>query len=208
MKCILSLVVTLSLLLCAPVAMAHKVLIGAWLEGDTIVAEVGFGDGALAAGARVKVQDVESGEVLLEGLADEEGVYKVVLPAAIFARGNNLLVVADAGAGHRAEAIIEAAEFPTAPVVTAADSASVSDTQAYPVEAETTVEYAPGLAIGEVELKALMREAVKAEIRPLRREIEAMSDQGPGPTEIIGGIGYLLGLAGLAALLKRPKPLG
>ena len=180
-------------------AWGHRVVMGAWLEGDTLVAEVGFGDGSSAAGAKMLVQDKASGEILLQGEADEEGVYEVSVPAEIFARGQDLLVVADAGSGHRAEATIEVAEFP-------GSGQAESETQE-PATSEMAElqEIVVGEGLDETALRALVQEAVRTEVRPLRREIEALSERKPGPTEVIGGIGYLLGLAGLVALIKRPK---
>ena len=189
-------------LLGASTALGHKVIVGAWLEGDEVVVEVGFGDGSMAEGARVSVLDKVSGEVLLEGQVDAEGVYTTVVPAEILARGRDLQVVADAGSGHRAETIIEAAEFP--------DTVAVADTAQSPARTDgpPNRELADGTSLDEAALEALIRKAVQDEVRPLRRKIEALSDSKPGPTEIIGGIGYLFGLAGLVALLKRPGRKG
>lgn len=192
-------IAVLGVLLCASAAFAHKVMVGAWLEGSTLVAEVGFGNGDLAAGAKVWLQDAASGEKLLEGEADEEGVYEVQVPAEIFARGKDLLVVADAGAGHRAEAVIKAADFPDA--ANAEETVSAEGAGA----AEAAGQVQEETSVGQAALAALVRQAVQAEVRPLRRKLESMDKKGPGVSEILGGIGYLLGFAGLAALLKRPK---
>jgi nickel transport protein len=181
---------------------------GAWLEGDTLVAEVGFGDGSAADGAVFKVTDLETSEFILRGEADPGGLFEVVWPPEVFARGKDLLVTVDAGAGHRAEAKISAADFPRGSAEQESLQGSGQESgqeSALAVKQASSAE--PGINVEQ--LRALVREETSAivqkELRPLRREIAALGDAGPGVTEIMGGIGYLLGLAGLAALIKRPK---
>ena len=52
---------------------------------------------------------------------------------------------------------------------------------------------------------AAVAENLSQEIAPLRRDILALSQRGPGIPEIVGGIGWIVGLAGLGALLLRRK---
>jgi len=43
---------------------------------------------------------------------------------------------------------------------------------------------------------------VEEKVAPLRRILLDQQEKGPGMTEIFGGIGYLLGLAGLLAYAR------
>jgi len=57
-------------------------------------------------------------------------------------------------------------------------------------------------------LRKLVRQEVGAvvqeQLQPLRRELRALQKQGPSVADIVGGIGWILGLAGVAVLVRRP----
>ena len=52
-------------------------------------------------------------------------------------------------------------------------------------------------------------QAVESRMAPVKRLLLESAQKGPGPTEIIGGIGYIVGLFGLAAFFsarRKNKP--
>ncbi|MFW5735177.1 MAG: hypothetical protein ACOCWR_08965 [Oceanidesulfovibrio sp.] len=182
--------VLLTMLLIAAMATnagAHKIMLNAWAEGDMIATETAFGDGSAGNGASVTVTDAATGEEVLTGFADDTGFYEAQLPAEVIARGNDLRVVSNAGAGHQAETVVPAEEFAAAPA-----TPSASDDEAL-------AESVP--AVDPAALRALVGEAVREEIKPLRRELMSMRDTGPELSSIVGGVGYILGLFGVAALV-------
>lgn len=65
-----------------------------------------------------------------------------------------------------------------------------------------------GPVLDQAALQALVEAAVEKKIAPLRAMLVAEKEKGPGLTEIIGGIGWLVGLAGLAAYAgsRRGRP--
>ena len=75
---------------------------------------------------------------------------------------------------------------------------------------------APAVALGEsrgvvldpAALSALVEAAVEKKIAPLRAILVGEKEKGPGLTEILGGIGWLVGLAGIAAYAnsRRGRP--
>lgn len=179
-------------------AMAHKLLVMAWIQGDQLVGEAAHGDGSFAANARVALLDGESGAELLSFSADEHGDFQTPLPAEVLARGKPLLVRVEDGAGHRAEYVIDARE--SAPAAQAADLEAdplVVQAEAHGHEAEIFVD--------QEMIARMVREAVRQEVAPLRREIIALSQSGPGISEVLGGIGYIIGLAGLGFWLLRRR---
>lgn len=48
-------------------------------------------------------------------------------------------------------------------------------------------------------LQGLVDKAVAKRVAPIRKELAELSEQRVGPTEIAGGIGYLVGLGGMFA---------
>jgi nickel transport protein len=47
--------------------------------------------------------------------------------------------------------------------------------------------------------------AVDSRMAPVKRLLLESARQGPGPTEIVGGIGYIVGLFGVAAFLSARR---
>lgn len=174
-------------------AMAHKLLVMAWIQGDQLMGEAAYGDGSFTANAKGTVLDGASGEQLLTFTTDDSGAFQAVLSAEILARGAPLLVQVGDGVGHRAEYVIDAQEY--APAAQADSSALQA--QAHGHEA--------GIGLDQEVIVRMVREAVRQEVAPLRREVIALSQSGPGFSEILGGIGYIIGLASLGFWLLRKR---
>lgn len=56
-------------------------------------------------------------------------------------------------------------------------------------------------------LRTMVRQEVEAalrqEVQSLRRDLRALQPEGPRIADIVGGVGWILGLAGLAVLARR-----
>ena len=76
---IAALVLTLALLVLAPLASAHKVNVFAWVEGDTVHVEGYFAGKKKAQDSLVEVFD-SSGEKLLDGRTNERGEFSFKIP--------------------------------------------------------------------------------------------------------------------------------
>lgn len=169
---------------------AHKVTVFAWVEGDTVQTESKFSGGRVAKQARIEVYD-GSGNFLLDGLTDDEGRFSFAAP-----KKEDLQVVLVAGAGHRNTWMIKAAEF-------AGQTPRVAED--HPVATNTTqplVENAlpQGVEVSRDELQAMIETALDKKLQPVLHRLRQMED-GPRLSEIIGGLGYILGLVGLGAYL-------
>ena len=87
---------------CLPAAaLAHKVTIFAYIEGDTVYSESYFSDGRPAIAATVTVADAQ-GKQLLHGVTDAKGHYNFPAPAK-----TDLRLTLDASMGHRASFILK-----------------------------------------------------------------------------------------------------
>ncbi|HDQ40376.1 MAG TPA: hypothetical protein ENN39_05025 [Desulfonatronum sp.] len=177
-------------------AMGHKLLLMAWIQGDQLMGEVAFGDGTFAANAKIAVQDALSRDEILTVHADERGLFESALPMEVLSSGRSLLVRASDGAGHLAEVTIGAEEIAPAGPETTADDPNVSP-------ARSVLE--PAHLFDREEIRRLVQETVSQEVAPLRRDVLALARSGPGITEILGGIGYIIGLASLGFWLLRRR---
>ena len=172
-------------------ALAHKVTIFAWVEGDRVFTESKFSGGRRATRAKVAVFDRE-GTQLLEGTTDERGAFSFGIPKL-----TDLRIVLNAGTGHRAEWTITESEIRQAGYQ------------------EETREVAPprqasgNLGLGKQEIQELIDESLYRRLTPIVKMLAELQTKGPSMTEVIGGIGYIVGLMGVALyFLSRRKKEG
>ena len=191
--------------------MAHRLLVFAVAEGPVIEGSAYFAGGAPASGVDVLIEDV-SGEVLAElsPSADGSFSYRAKTPA-------KHVVVARSGDGHRAEWTVRAAELAPA-FVGSATSQSVTTTGSgadvapahrlgpATVQLSTPLTQAQtptvdGSTVDQSDvdpaLTAAIELAVARQLRPLREELAAARSRA-SLRDVLGGIGYIIGLAGVA----------
>ena len=171
-------------------AFAHKVTIFAWVEGDTIYTQSKFSKGRKAKGALVTVFDME-GNRLLEGTTDEKGEYSFKIP-----KKTGLKVVLKASMGHMAEWKIPVEEI-------AAAQASQNKTPEAGVIGDTTspsnrTPISGPTGLQKEEIKRLIDKSLDQKLSPIISMLANCQDRGPGISEVMGGIGYIFGLVGVA----------
>ncbi len=189
-----------ALALAALPASAHKLQVFAFAEGARIQGSAYFAGGAKAQGATIKMEDAE-GHVLAELTPGPDGSFSYTAQARM-----DHVIVADSGDGHRAEWRVTASElaagFPDAPRLPAKQrSAATSATRDTPVASRSdpppiSLPQSTGAPSAPVDLATIER-AVARQVGPLREELRAAQDQAR-LHDIMGGIGYILGLVGIA----------
>jgi len=160
-------------------ALAHKVTIFAYVEGDTIFTESKFSGGKRAINAQILVFD-RQGKQLLEGKTDRKGEFSFKIPKVA-----DLRIVLNAGMGHRAEWRIPESEIKQA-IGAAENKGAPGSSQPIAV------------SLGKEEIKELIEDSLDRKLRPIVRMMAESQSKGPSVTEIIGGIGYIFGLMGVA----------
>lgn len=172
---------------------AHKVNIFAYVEGGKIYTESYFNDGKKCMDSKIEVFDNQENK-LFEGLTDEEGMLSLEISPEDIIDGD-LKVVLTASMGHRAEYIIPANEL-----------RGVTElTQEKPEESASKV--SPEISSFDVkEIQSLIEDTLDEKLMPIIREIKKSQENRISPTEIIGGIGYIVGIFGMIAyFLSRKK---
>lgn len=193
----------LMLLICllwASPAWAHKVSIFAWVEGDMIHTESKFGDGKRVKGGTVSVFDPD-GQLLVEGRTDDNGAFSFAPPCRC-----DLRIVMSAGMGHQNTWTLSATELPGP-----AASTKPPLPTAEPIVRETVPPPGLGtpaapLTAGEVE--AIVARQLDEKLQPLTRMLVQTTDKGPSFRDLLGGIGYIMGLVGLGAYVRYRKEGG
>jgi nickel transport protein len=189
--------IALLLPLISATAQAHQLKVFATVEGMQVVGSVYFAGGGAAPEANVLVTD-DAGEVLARLEPDEEGHFRYQADAATVHR-----VIAETADGHRSEWRLSADDFSAGLAVMKAATDRSDDAQ--PLASDPTGQRQAAASRLDAEQLAALDLALARQIRPLREELMATRD-ALRLQDILGGIGYILGLAGLA-LWWRCRPL-
>ena len=180
-------VISLLLLLSPLLLWAHKVYIYAWAEGDRVFTESFFPDGLRAAHSQIEVFD-EHGNKLLTGKTDSQGMFSFKLP-----QKEDLKIVLRTPGGHRAEFNLKVEQKPTGE-----DRQEGGHTRRPPPIVEIP-------CMTEEEIRAVVEKVLDEKLRPVQKRLVEYQKRGPGVTEILGGIGYIIGLMGVAVYFSRRK---
>ncbi|MBG3877952.1 hypothetical protein FVW20_13275 [Desulfovibrio oxamicus] len=190
-------------------ALAHRVNIFAWVEGGAIRCETSFSSGNPARKATVTATLAGSGTVVGTAVTDAKGACSLPITPELRAAKADLVIEVQAGEGHRNTWTMPAEEYLAAPVAEAVKSAAASPAAPFaspaPTVAATTTAPAPsaagpstGTAVDEAALRRIVAEVVAEQVAPLRHSLAAMQSGGPRMSDVAGGIGYIVGLAGIA----------
>ena len=206
-------------------AWAHSVYIFAWVDDGQICTESYFTQRNKVAGGEVIMADA-TGSPLATGITNPQGLYCFALPdkaqplqfiilagaghrGTFNMRENELAAVI--------EAMIKLPEATTASVTASAITPQMPQQSATETSATQepagTISPSPALAqtasaqpvqttLNEAQLRAIMQDTVRQELQaqlsPLRQQLaEQQGDTIPSVREIVGGMGWLLGLGAL-----------
>jgi nickel transport protein len=180
---------------------AHGVNVFAWVEGRTVHTESKFSGGKRVNGGIVEVHATTGGK-LLEGKTDGQGRFSFDLPEGFKDSGAGLRIVLNAGMGHQDEWLVGPEELgaiggpdaahapPAAPVATGGPSPAAPPS---------------GDAVSSTEHLHLLEQTLDRKLAPLMQRLNALEDRGPRLSEIVGGIGYIVGLIGVALFFQSRR---
>lgn len=207
-------------------AMAHKVMVFAWAEGEMVHTESKFSGGKKVNHGKISVMDGK-GEVLLAGETDDAGKFSFRAPVR-----ETLTIVMDSGMGHRAEWTLPAHELAatltSSGIPENADVRGNSDLQkkngvleksevsaggsllsgGLDVPLAGKGEKAGGSVLSEADIRmieAAVDRALDRKLAPLKKTLAEEKGAGPKVNEIFSGIGYILGLAGVGIYFNNRK---
>lgn len=175
-------------------AWAHKLKAFATAEGATLVGYAYFSSGGRSRQASVTVTDAD-GEVLATTITDDEGNFRVEAKRRI-----DHQVIVDGGDGHAATYAVTASELPDTLPAGGGQLAAPVSVATVPADPPTEV---ASLAM-DAGLRAFIDRSVSRQIRPLREQIDAYQEK-IWWHDVLGGIGYIIGLGGLAFGLSERR---
>ncbi|MCF6186671.1 MAG: hypothetical protein L3J49_04240 [Desulfobulbaceae bacterium] len=168
-------------------ALAHRIQVLAYPSGGEIIVEATLGnEQPVTRGSEVTVTKSVNGDVLLRGETDMQGRFTFPIPE--LSPDTGLLISVNSGMGHLGSSTLTPEEL-----------VKLSETR----EAEESK--ASSLSPEEQRLSELISRAVAREVEPLKHMLAKKMDSGPSMRDIIGGIGWLVGIGGLLAALKKKR---
>jgi len=202
-----------ALLFPANTALAHKVMIFAWADGDTVHTESKFSGGKKVRGGEIIVSDPE-GNKLVIGKTDDEGEFSFKIP-----KKTSLKIEVIAGMGHRGEWTLPAEELgDVGAAETPRAEPSVPETETVPKQEQAVSETAPVTVEAQKEnppvsfaplksedIQSAVEKALDNKLKPVMKLLAESREQKPSLRDILGGIGYILGLMGIAAYFNSRK---
>jgi len=196
-------------LLFVSLANAHKVNIYAYAEDGMVHSESYFVDGTKCKNSLLEVFDKKDGTKLIEGKTDEKGKFSFKIPKV-----TSLKLVLHASMGHQADFTIgedevrEAVGMKQPPKSSSVKVPSKSEGgTSMKIQKKETAEKSELKGISESEIEAIVENVVDRKLKPMERMLVKLQESSgkPGITEIVGGIGYIIGILGIVAYFKARK---
>src|SRR4030042_2851984 len=180
-------------------ALAHRVLVFAYAQGDTIHTESKFVPHTPVRQGEVQVLEQKTGNVVLTGKTDAQGKFSFKIPPEAAARKMDLKIVGEGGMGHRGEWLRKADGY----------LAGVKPEKAVPASA---VPAAPPAGMGAKPgaddrqmLEEALNQALERQLAPVKEMLAQLTTHLTSLPDIIGGLGYILGLFGLWAYCQSRR---
>ncbi len=188
----------LLLLLMAPrPAAAHKVSVFAWVESGTVHTESKFSGGRRVNKGKIEAFDHQD-RLVHEGTTNADGYYGFAVPEG----AQTLRIVLTAGAGHTNHWTIAAEELGTA--------GGQSDSAERPLTSATAQPSVPAAAeyrshgVDAQTIEAIVERTLDRKLAPIRSQL---AQQRWRIQDILAGLGYIIGLMGLASYLHYRKQI-
>lgn len=176
-------------------ALAHKVTVFAWVEGETVLGESKFSGGKKAQNAEVIAWDL-NGKELLRTRTNEKGEFSFPIPEKTAMR-----IELIAGMGHKGEWTIPLEDFGvTGGTESAPDKRIEPPTPVAKPDSEQAAQTPASIdpALLEAIVENAVTKALNKKITPLTKMVADLEQKGPSINDIFGGIGYIFGLMGVA----------
>jgi nickel transport protein len=190
-------------LLCdATISLAHRVIVFAWVDGDTVYVECKYSGGRKVRNGQIIVLDTK-GRTLLQGKTDDRGQFAFNAPEK-----QDLKIVLNAGMGHRAEWLVEGEEFLDQGVTERSaipKAKSKNGSIITKVSSESTQEVHAIPGPNALEIQKLVEQSLNKKLAPILKILAENEDRGASMTDVIGGIGYIFGLIGVAAYFSSRR---
>ena len=183
------LIISLILFLLVPVSgYCHRTNIFCYVDGDSIKCEVKFTPGGPVRNGKIIVTSVQTGDILLETVTNEKGEASFKIPEKAIEKRWDLKIICEAEMAHKNFWIVNADEF-------------------LPQKEEVAIKREEKAEVGltKEELEAIISKVLRKELSPIKRDIRELKEHRISFQDIIAGIGYIFGIAGITLYFLSKK---
>lgn len=200
--------------------LAHRVNLFAYPDGNAIQVECYFTKNRKVRNGTLVFTDIETGALLLEGTTDEQGMFRFQPQSDFLATGHGLNILLKAGEGHQNNWTVSPDELKTlspgelssAPVVTK-QTDTIPAPQSTAESAQDATMYLPSSSQkpaalppqNVVDLEVLIGRIMDKKLAPIKQILARQEERAPGVRDIVGGIGWIVGLLGIAMYIKSKQ---
>lgn len=187
-------------------AQAHRVNLFCLVERENIVCQGSFPDGSAVKNGEITVKFKGKNEPLLKTSINEQGQAEFSIPAQAKSNKKDLHIVLEASMGHKASWTVQSEELgeqDESPKTDPAIEAKPEHTPAQDSQANQTAKARPvRISLDREEVQNIVAKAVSQEVAPLKRQLQSLQQDRVSLQDILGGLGYILGLMGLTFYFK------
>ncbi len=178
--------------------LAHKVRIFAYSEGETILGETAFSGGRAPIDSEIIVENAENGETVHTCRTDKKGHFSFPIPPEAKNNHLDLRIIVNVGDGHRAEWLLTAAEY-------LEEGEEISTTTIPPKNVNVSnneIEAVNPIIADEARIQEMIEKTMDKKLGPIKRMLADNQNDNPDFRDILGAIGYIIGIAGIIAYFK------
>jgi len=158
--------------------------------------------------AAITVISEQDKQELLSGTTDDQGFFSFPIPEAAKKNRYNLEIIANSGDGHKNSWHLSAADY----LQIEENSVSQPPPPLLPVPPHQPIQLdqlnqhrVSACVLDEQQLTRIIESTLEKKLAPVKRSLAMQQETGPSLQDILGGIGYILGLAGITAYFKSQK---
>ncbi len=192
-------------------AMAHKVRVFAYESGGEIFTEAKFNNGRPAKNSAIVVMNNADGAVLIEGLTDDKGLFHFTIPKQAKANKITMNVIVDVGEGHRGSWLLSPSDYLFEKNITPSPPPAQHSIQPQSLQPQSSQpqssQPAKGLArdTDYSRLEQIFEKTLEQELAPIIRMLAENKEDKLTLRDILGGLGFIFGIAGMAAYFQSKK---
>lgn len=181
---------------------AHKLYVFAYEENGEIVCEATFSGGKAVQNSNVTITTPDK-EIVARGTTDSKGIYRVPIPDLAKKEHTDLTITVSPGDGHQGSWLLEATEY--LPSLKQEKREERSENQP-PASAFSSSKEPLHVSTTQAQCSIDdIRSVVAEELAPIKRTLAKDQLHTVTLQDILGGLGYILGLAGIAAYMNSKK---
>ncbi|RLB43719.1 MAG: hypothetical protein DRH12_02165 [Deltaproteobacteria bacterium] len=176
-------------------AFCHRINVFCWVEGSHVRCQAKFTPGGPVKRGKIAVYSQQTRDKLLTVETDDKGEASFEIPRKAIENHWDLKVICNAEMGHKNYWIVRASELlgteSQEPLPEQSPAASEPLTQ------ETR--------ISDRQLEEVVSRVLERELAPIKKDLAELKQNRITVQDVLGGLGYILGLVGIAFYLSGKK---